>query len=307
MIRSSRLVKTLTSAGLSAQGVAIDGKAKLALIEMLVPGGSSSLQLLDLETQSFLPVSATATVETSGSFSPYPEHDLILFAGRPNQNLATNPQILDLSDPMNPAVYEFADDSGIFSGADNLHSVAAECSTGIVLASDESRARVFIADLSQVTFSSTKSEHQKVWSAPAQFQDLPELSAATNGTTGVSIASGTHLAILEGDSGSSTFAAVRLPSAAGHGVPSVQDWVVASMPDDPSGAPWETARHPDAVAAYVSPNTDEAVGLVVNERRKFIARVDIEALLNATRTGEHTLSASVDLVGSGIVSFVPIP
>ena len=176
-----------------------------------------------------------------------------------------------------------------------------------MLATDGSADRVFVADLSQATFSSAAAGGARVWSAPAQMQDLPELLGVANGTAGVSVASGTHLGILQGDSLTNVVVAVRLPSTAGRGTPALQDWVIATLPNDPSGAPWRTATHPDAVTSYVSPSSGKAVGLVVNETRTFIAAVELEDLLNAARSGDHTASASLDLVGGAIVKFVPIP
>jgi hypothetical protein len=265
------------------------------------------LHFLDLNTLTYLPT-MVATAETSGSFTALPNRNLVVFTTRGRQGSASNLRIIDLKQAMNPTVYDFSDDLGIL-GDDMLGSVAADCSTGLLLASDVSTGRLFVADISRATFSpaSTPNDSLSVWSAPVMLMGLSEPGRTIGGATSIAIESATHLAILGIGSGGNEFGAARLPQEVGHGPPDVQDWVVGLIPNAPDGSIWETAQYPEAVAAYVSPNTGRAVGLIVNEKRTLIATVDLEALLEAARTGDHALPASLDLVGNGIVGFVPVP
>ena len=129
--------------------------------------------------------------------------------------------------------------------------------------------------------------------APSRIQDFtPAFNKFGAGTTGITIAPGTHVGILEDEFGSTAFGAIRLPSTSGAawGTPIVQDWVSAVMPNDPTGAPWVMTLDPHGLTAYVSPNTGKAIGLIMNDQRTFIALVDIEGLLSAKRLpGTHVI------------------
>ena len=80
------------------------------------------------------------------------------------------------------------------------------------------------------------------------------------------------------------------------------------MPNDPLGKPWQMSFMPNGLTAYASPNGGKGMGVIVNRTRTFAAVVDIAALLAAPRQGGtmHTVSASENLVGMGIVRFVDI-
>lgn len=231
-------------------------------------------------------------------------------------------------------VFDLANDQAFFingntcnGGSDGLlnrdalpDSAALDTVTNIAYVTFRSRANcngantvedVALFDLSQATF--TSGSPTGTWDTPGkQIETLSELQADfENGVTGIAVASAQHLAVIadrfEG-SGGVGFGAMRLPSTSGSGTPALVDWVQANMPNDPSGAAWQMSFMPNGVAAYTSPNSGRAMGVVMNEARTFVAVVDLESLLDAARASgtSHTISPSVDLVGTGIVRFVDL-
>jgi len=71
------------------------------------------------------------------------------------------------------------------------------------------------------------------------------------------------------------------------------------------------SKDPHGLTAYVGPiggpHSGKPIGLIMNDQRTFVAVVDIEALLSATRTpGTHVVSPSVNLVTTGVVSFAAV-
>ena len=167
-----------------------------------------------------------------------------------------------------------------------------------------------LVDLTQASFDS----FNNVWSTSAkQIQTLTEMTNLGNGITGIAVVPGQSFAIVddqrETSFGNLGFGVLRLPSTSGSGTPSIPDWVQANMPaKDPSNHPWQMAFMPNGVAAYTSPNTGKAMGILVNRARTFVALVDIVALLNANRLAgtQHTVDPTVDLVASKIVQFVSL-
>jgi hypothetical protein len=165
-------------------------------------------------------------------------------------------------------------------------------------------------DMTQATFNPTNS----TWSdSQKRIETLTEMSKLGNGITGIAIAPGTSLAIVsdrrETAFGTTGFGALQLPTTSGGGgFLGLQDWVQADMPNDPSGKGWQMSFMPNGLSAYISPNSSKAMGVIINQKRTFLAVIDIAGLLSATRQSgtAHTVSTSVDLVKQGIVRFVSI-
>jgi hypothetical protein len=285
--------------------VTIDPTANLAIIGLSISGASSSAsgyQLLNLANNTFLTPTPTENVNIAESFASDPTRHLILSPGYASIR-TPDFEILNITNPSAPTIFNLTNASTLFSGA-TLDGGAADCSTGIAVASDEFSTNIFIADLTQATFSPGT---PGTWNAPNQLQNLPEFSSFTAGTTGLSVASGSHVGILEDEFGTTAFGAIQLPATSGTGMPAIQDWVVANMPNDPTGAAWEMTFDPHGLTAYVSPTSGRAFGLIMNRQRTFIAVVDINALLAATRSPAHTVSPSVNLVTTGVLRFVALP
>jgi len=168
---------------------------------------------------------------------------------------------------------------------------------------------IALLDLTQASFNSGNG----TWStAGKQVQTLSEMSNLSNGITGIAIVPGQNLAIVadrrETSGGAGSFGALSLPTTSGSGIPAIQDWVQAEMPNDPSKKRWAMSFMPNGLTAYVSPNSGKGYGVIINQKRTYAAVIDIAALLAASRQNGtlHTLSGSVDLVADAIVRFVDI-
>lgn len=284
-------------------GVTIDPTTDLAIISESLSSTSSSVsgyQLLDLSSNTFGtpfvtpdPIAENFGVDSGRNLILSPSEDIPMY------------ELINISDPTTPAVYNnyIGTPTGI-----QFDSSAEECSTGIILASDEEHPGLYIADLTQATFTAGS---PGLWSAPEQFQTLPEFTAFTQGgsltgTTEIAVASGQHLAILDDAFGTTAFGAVQLPATSGTGTPAIQDWVVGNLPSTPDGKGWLNGYDVHFISAYVSPNNNKAYGVLVNRQRTYVALVDLAALMAAARTGAHILDSAVNLVTSNIVTYIAI-
>jgi hypothetical protein len=208
--------------------------------------------------------------------------------------------------PSNSTVSEFANSTTTgYSGYGYFDSAAEDCTTGIALASDEVTAGVYIVDLTQAAFAS--GVPTGTWTAPGQQAGLPELSFSA-GTDGIAIAPGsTHLGIVAGEFGGSSFGAIQLPSTAGSGTPNLVDYVAATLPNTPDAFGFYTGYDPHTTTAYTSPNNGKAYGVMADWATgvpKYLAIIDLQALLSAPRSGAHTVSSTYNLIANGVVRYV---
>lgn len=277
-------------------GVAIDAGANKALISEALgysyPGG---IQLLDLATNTF---ESAVTFNATASEAPLVD---------PLRHLVLAP-----TEGYGYLIYRAQPAAGTFNFANTSYtlpyyndSAAEDCTTGLILSTNEYDETFFIADLSQGTFDPIAGQ----WNAPSQNQYLPELAYnLASGPSGIAIAQGSHLGIVTGEfCCGGGFGAIQLPATSGSGTPGIVDWVEANLPNDPSGNSWSNGYGPHTVTAYVSPNTGKSLGVIGNQSRTYLALIDIQALLSALRqAGTHYLDPSVDLVGSGILTWVSV-
>src|SRR5262249_41026717 len=143
-------------------------------------------------------------------------------------------------------------------------SAGEDCTTGIALATDEGTGNLFIADLTQATFTPGAAPSPGTWTAPSQLQNFREFESLSAGTNGIAVAPGTHLGIVTGEFGGNIEGVIQLPAISGSGTPAVVDWVTFTVPNDPTGATWSEGDDPHTVTAYVSPNTGKAFGVLGN-------------------------------------------
>jgi len=298
LIAGSTLQSTLQSSAMGFQffsgglcencGVVIDSSVNKALISIAVAtGGPGGYQFLDLGATPVFETPTSAGANTSEGVSIDPTRHFVL---SPNEQ--GNYQILDTS----------ASPPGLFNnnvtGTPMFDSAAEDCTTGIALATREFTDTLFIADLTQATFTQGM---PGTWTDTAsQLQAFPEFSSFSSGTSGVAVAPGTHLAVVTGEFGGNVEGVIQLPASSGNGIPAVVDWVAFTMPNDPSGAPWADGFDPHTVTAYVSPNSGKAFGVMGNGSTTFLAIVDLQGLLSAPRTG-HVVNSPLP---PGVVTFV---
>jgi hypothetical protein len=200
-----------------------------------------------------------------------------------------------------------------------LDSAAEDCLTGIALSTDEYTSNLVLTDLTQATYSLGP---PATWSAPLQFQYIPEwdpYDGSESGTDGIAVATGTHYGIVTGEypfppAAANAIMAILLPSTSGSGTPALQDYAVATMPNDPMGYTFSVGCDPHTVTAYLSPTTGKATGVLEDYgpitcynggTPQYVATVDLQGLLAAPRIGTtHNVDPSYDLLGQGIVTFV---
>ena len=324
LINGPTLTSTLTSGGSGFAGfsggdctncgVTFNATTNQAAISMSTASGPG-FQFLDFS-------GATPTFE-----APFasPAHDVTEdIAIDPTRNFLLSPsedndyEIVNITSTTAPAFFENSP-TGIIGEFD---SAAEDCSTGIALSSEEGTENLFIADLTQATF--TPGSPDGTWTAPSQSVDFPEFTTFGAGTCGIAVAGPTHIAIATGEFGGNGFGAVQLPSTSGSGTPSFPDYVECTLPNTPDGVAWSQGDDPHTVTAYVSPNSGDAIALLANlefnsvtdvEGPTYIAVVDLTKMLNQTivpriTNGEptaHTCDPTVSLQSAGVLTYVAVP
>jgi hypothetical protein len=305
---------TITFSGGSCTtcGVLVDQTNNTAFIGIAnatsTSASPSAFQILNLANNTFASPISAQNANISESFAIYPTGNLLLSPGYDDVTaLGPNFQLLQLGGAA-PSLFDLQSATTTFASPNDFpDGGAADCSTGIAVSSLEFTTNLFITDLTQATFTPGTGGLPGTWNAPGQVQSLPDFSTFDAGTTGTAVAPSGHLGILEDEGGIGAFGAVQLPATSGSGTPAVVDWVVATMPStDPAGEEWFFPLDPHALTAYVSPNNGKAYGLMVNDERTYLAKIDLAALLAAPRTaGTHTVNPSVNLVTTGILTFIP--
>src|SRR5579871_2921876 len=318
LINGSNLYATLTSGSTAATpdfsgggcfncGVAIESNSNTAVLGIgysAAPSGTA-LQFLNLANNTFSP--------------PVPGANLISedVLWDPIRQLILSPDedgIYDLYRVQSGSTPEYGNNIG-----GTLDSAGEDCLTGIALSTDEYTSNIVLTDLTQATFTAGS---PGTWSAPLQFQAIPEwdpYDGPESGTDGVAVATGSHLGIITGEypfppSQANVVMAVQLPASSGSGTPSLVDYAVAAMPNDPAGYPFSLGCDPHTVTAYVSPTTGKPTGVLTdygpvtcyaNGAPQYVALIDLQGMLNAPRlSGTHTVDPSYDLVGNHVVTFV---
>jgi hypothetical protein len=298
LITGSTLNSKLTSGATASQsfsggtcencGVVVDSSTDKALITVgLTTGGPGGFQFLDLGATPTFETPIPAGGDTSENVSIDPVRHLVL-----SPNEASNYQILNVS-TSTPALFN----NHVTSGGE-FDSAAEDCKTGIALATVEFTGELFIADLTQATF--TPGSPAGTWTAPSASPNLfPDL-VSTAGTDGVAVAPGTHFGIVTSEFGGNLEGVVQLPSTSGTGTPAVVDSVEFTVPNLPTGPAWSLGCDPHTVTAYVSPNTGKALAVIGNGDASFLAVIDLEGLLKAPRTGIKVNNP----LPAGLVTFV---
>jgi hypothetical protein len=136
--------------------------------------------------------------------------------------------------------------------------------------------------------------------------NFPEFDKFSVGTCGISVALGTHLAIVTGEFGGNLEGVIELPATSGTGTPSFPDYVAFTVPNEPDGDEFEMGADPHTVTAYVSPNTGKAYGIItdggVGGPPTYAAIIDLDGLLKTPRT-VHTLNSPTP---KGLITFVKV-
>ncbi|HVN28690.1 MAG TPA: hypothetical protein VMT64_09410, partial [Candidatus Binataceae bacterium] len=243
-------------------------------------------------------------------------------------------QIIDISNLAMPQIYEFAQAPGFFnnngrtcaSGTFNdalPETTALDTSTGIAYVTFHTPTACFNAppddiamfDLTRASFNNTT----HTWDVPAGASlSQSIMGTGLNGIDPISVDPSTHLALVS--SGDNNFGVLVLPTASGVGANlAISDYVNALMPSDPDGRVWTGWHQPGGLTTYVSPNTGKVMGVLMNNPSAsgtffgstYLALIDMQGLLNPSLRDPspgngHKIDSTVDLVGSGLVTFVKV-
>ncbi len=303
--------------------------------------GFFTLDLANIANVPAGPIATTPTEPVGANFGYDAANHRILNANYLITNTSTNAstaplfQIIDVSNPANPAAFDLTNATTFFesntqmcggTGFDAMlpDTSAIDENTNIAYVSFHTPAlciatppnAIALFDMKQATFTPGTAGASGTWdTAGKQVQLLSDLDL--NGVDSMSVESAGHVAIL--GSGTQLFGALQLPSSSGTGTPAVTDWVSANMPNDPASTPWNGWSLPNGVATYLSPTSSKPMAIMLNSVRDnggnrtgvgpYLAVVDIQALLALPResVGGHQVAAANDgqaLVNAGILRFV---
>lgn len=304
LINGSTLTSTLTSGATATTrfsggscetcGVVIDATTNKAFLGIGLATAMAGFQAVDLTAGTL------ATPIIAGSLI--------------TEDIAVDPKLKLLLSPTEQNNYQLLDlttgnvfDNVVAGSTGEFDSAGEDCTTGIALSTDEGTGNLIVTDLTQATFTPGTGGANGTWTAPLQIQNFPEFSSLGAGTSGIAVAPNTHLGVVTGEFGGAGVGAILLPSTSGTGTPAVTDWVRADLPLLPGGAPFSTGFDPHTVTAYVSPTSSKAFAIIANGGPTFLAVVDLQALLAATRTaGTHVVDPTVDLLATGIVRYIAL-
>lgn len=287
-------------------GVGINPVNNTAVIAMGYYGGSGTsgegVQVLNLSSNTFDTPFAMANA-VSEDISIDSSRNLIL---SPGEDYGYD--LLKIGS--GNALTEYANDIESSAGGGYygyyLDSAAEDCTTGIAMSADEFTDDIYITDLTQATFTAGS---PGTWTAPGQYFNLSDGGYAA-GTSGISSAPGSdHLAVVTGEFGGSSFAALQLPSTSGSGTPTLTDYAyVSTMPATPDANSFSAGYDPHTVTAYTSPNTNKSYAVFVDwypGHPDYLGVVDLACVLALPRTapGSHTVSGSA----ASCVRYVAIP
>jgi hypothetical protein len=274
-------------------GVAINSSTNTAVIGMgLSGGGGSGVQYLDL---------ATNTFNTAFPLQHYVSEDISIDSGR---NLILSPGEDGVYDLLQVGAGNALTEYGNYIGG-TLDSAAEDCTTGIALSAYEFSDDIYITDLTQAKFTAGS---PGTWTAPGQFINLGDYGYSA-GSSGITSAPGTtHLAVVTGEFGGSSYSALLLPSTSGAGTPTLADYAyVSSMPATPDGAYFSAGYDPHTLTAYTSPNTGKSYAVFADYYPgypDYLGVVDLACVLALPRNpGTHIVSGSA----ASCTRYVAIP
>jgi hypothetical protein len=276
-------------------GVSMDATDNKALLGLSV-SGVAGYQFLDLATDTFEP--AFTAQDPGGEISEDPlidpVHHLILSASEDN-----NYELTNVSTSTSPQFYEHPV-SGVTG---ELDSSAEDCSTGIILAPAEfsGPSQVEIADITGSHAVFTPGTPGS-WTAPEQLQTLTG-SNLSAGPSGSAVAQGTHTGVVAGEFGGDGLTALALPATSGTGaVPAISNWVSCE-----TGGGFSMGDDPHTLAAYQSPNSGDAIALMVNVGATQMVMVDLTAMLNPAIVPATGNACSSGTLPASAETFIPLP
>lgn len=278
-------------------GVSIDPADNTALLGVSV-GGVPGFQVLDLATDTFEPpiTSPSGSISEDPLYDPY-RHVLL----SPAEN--NNYEIADLSHSTSPEFFE----NPVAGVNGEFDSAAEDCSTGIIMAPAEfsSPSQVFLADINnpgsapEAVFTPGS---PGAWTAPSQIQTLTG-SNLSAGASGSAVAQGTHTGVISGEFGGDSLTAIALPTTSGAGAtPAISNWVTCE-----TGSGFQMGADPHTITAYRSPNSGDAIALLVNSGATQMVRVDLTKMLDPASVPSAGNVCSDGTLPTSAESFIALP
>jgi hypothetical protein len=277
-------------------GVAINALTNQAVVQVAdaaSPSGSG-FQALDLATNTFHPI-FDMHAQISENVTIDPNRGFVL---SPNES-----SIYGLAQFNTSGAFTAEFDHSISAGGEP-DSAAEDCTTGIALTVGEFSNTVYLADLTQATFTSGTPGS---WTAPEASPSI--IGSYSAGLSGVTVAPGNgHLATVTGEFGGSSFSVLLLPSTSGPGTtPHIVDYAYASCINN-----FSAGFDPHTLTAYTSPNDGKAYTVFANWDTGLpatVAVVDMAAVLALPRGSDgHSIIPPAGHAclqdGDGIVRFV---
>ncbi len=277
-------------------GVGINAANNTAVIAMGLssPIGDSGIQFLNL--------TSPATFNTPIPLSKEVSEDISIDSGR---NLILSPSESGYYDLLKIGSGNTITEYSHYV-ASYLDSAAEDCTTGIALSAIEFTDTIYIGDLTQATF--TPGSPAGTWTTADQIFNLNDGNYSA-GTSGISSAPGTnHLAVVTGEFGGSSYAALQLPATSGTGTPTLVDYAyVGSMPNTPDSEPFEAGYDPHTITAYTSPNSGKSYAVFsdwVFGYPTYLGVVDLQCVLGLPRAaGTHNVIGNA----SACTRYVAVP
>ncbi|MDO8518619.1 MAG: hypothetical protein Q7T11_00460 [Deltaproteobacteria bacterium] len=187
-------------------------------------------------------------------------------------------------------------------------AAAIDPTTKILSLSDESAMGIVAINLGAAVFDDTAD----TFTAPATAIEFESIGTRL---PGLGVEASSHLLFLE-EEFSSGMGVAALPTSVStsSGAISVTDYNWASVPDASATCPdvsfWTNAGDPHGLALFTGVIDDKPKGLLINDTgltKNCAAVVDLEDFLAATKTtGTNQVDSSVDLVATGVVTFISL-
>jgi hypothetical protein len=276
-------------------GVAINALTNQAVIAMGHSGSPSgtALQTLNLSTNTF-GTPFNLSNEVSEDISIDPTRGYIL---SPNESNIYD--LIQMNSTTGAMTGEFAHPTGT-GGEDD--SAAEDCATGIALTVGEFTNNIFMADLTQATFTAGT---PGTWTAPSSVTTI--IGSYSAGLSGVTVAPGSgHLATVTGEFGGSSFSVLKLPSTSGSGTPAIVDYAYV-----PCITGFSAGVDPHTVSAYTSPNDGKAYTVFASSPPPTqLILADMAGILARPRTADgHTVIGDTGqggclVAGDGVIRSV---
>ncbi len=294
-------------------GVAINALTNTAIISGGFSGGLSGdgVQALNLNSSPPTfdpPFPMNTTVSENISIDPL--HSLVITPDEDNSYtlLKTNPSGVPTAEYDNSVTNN--------SAGGDMDSGEEDCTTEISYAPLEfSASYIYLVDLSQAKF--PPASPAGTWTGPGQDQYIGTATYGgySAGPSGGAVAPGsTHLAVVEGEFGGNTFAALKLPSTSGSGTPALVDYAMAQFPPTPDCQAFSAGFDPHTITAYTIPNNGKAYAVAagyaggVGSVPRWVGVVDLAALLAEPRVAgdPNAVVPTKDLVADGTIRYISL-